>query len=332
MRAFWTLMHRWVGLTIAGFLFVSGVTGAIISWDHELDDLLNPHLLSVSSTGPTQSSLQLAKEVEARDPRVRVSYIPLQPEPGESLGLGVDPRVDPNTGRLYEPGYNEVFVDPHTGAELGRREWGAAWPLSRENFVSFLYVLHYSLHIPEMWGIDRWGMWLLGIIAVLWTLDCFVGFYLTLPAKARAATRARIVRAHVGRRSRPTGTDSRGPVVVAALEARVACRWGGGRTKLNFDLHRAFSLWTWIAAVHRRVHGVLAEPVQRSVLSDACPGCPRSRHRRSTCGAGGQASSDRTARSATRKSSIVHAARRSAAAGKNPWAACSTRRNSASTA
>ena len=23
-------------------------------------------------------------------------------------------------------------------------------------------------------------------------------------------------------------------------------RWGGGGTKLNFDLHRAFSLWTWI--------------------------------------------------------------------------------------
>lgn len=244
MRAFWTLMHRWVGLTIAAFLFVSGVTGAIISWDHELDDLLNPRLMHVSSTqgstgGPSLSALQIAKEVEARDPRVRVSYFPLQPEPGESLGLSVDPRVDPTTGKLYEPGYNQVFIDPHTGAELGRREWGAAWPLSRENFVSFLYVLHYSLHIPEMWDIDRWGVWLLGIIAVLWTLDCFVGFYLTLPAKARSAAAAR---ADIS----GDAQDSPGRSWWQRWKPAWRVRWRGGSTKLNFDLHRAFSLWTWI--------------------------------------------------------------------------------------
>ena len=37
MRAAFVIAHRFVGLTIAAFLFVSGLTGAIISWDHELD-------------------------------------------------------------------------------------------------------------------------------------------------------------------------------------------------------------------------------------------------------------------------------------------------------
>ena len=239
MRAFWTLIHRWVGLTIAGFLIVSGVTGAIISWDHELDDLLNSHLLSVSTSGPAISTLQLAKELEARDPRVRVSFIPLQAEPGKSLGFFVDPRVDPAIGRLYEPGYNEVFVDPHTGAELGRREWGAAWPVTRENFVSFLYVLHYTLHIPEMWGIDRWGLWLLGGIAILWTLDCFVGFYLTLPVKSRSVVAAR----NNGSQDAP---DIPGRSWLQRWKPAWRIRWGSGSTKLNFDLHRAFSLWTWV--------------------------------------------------------------------------------------
>jgi uncharacterized iron-regulated membrane protein len=27
---------------LAAFLFVSGLTGAVISWDHELDEWLNP--------------------------------------------------------------------------------------------------------------------------------------------------------------------------------------------------------------------------------------------------------------------------------------------------
>lgn len=183
MRLAFTLVHRWFGLVIAAFLFVSGVTGAVISWDHELDELLNPHLHEVAGTGPALPALELARQVEARDRRVWATHVPLAAKPGESLDIYVQPRVDPATGRLFEPGYNQVFVDPATGAELGRREWGAAWPITTETFVSFLYRLHYSLHIPEMWGIDNWGVWFMGGIAIIWTIDCFIGFYLTLPAR-----------------------------------------------------------------------------------------------------------------------------------------------------
>lgn len=227
MRSFATLLHRYAGLLIAAFLFVSGLTGAIISWDHELDDLLNPALMEARSSGPPISSLALARQIEARHPQVHVTYVPLAPEePGKSLPFGVAPRVDPQTHRLYEPGFNQVFIDPASGQELGRREWGAVWPITKETFVSFLYVLHYSLHLPEMWGIDRWGIWLLGIIAMIWTIDCLTGFYLTLPPRKR--TRGETARSW-WQRWKPSW----------------AVRWTSGGTKLNFDLHRAFSLWTW---------------------------------------------------------------------------------------
>jgi hypothetical protein len=36
--------------------------------------------------------------------------------------------------------------------ERGRRYWGAVWPVTRENFVSLLYKLHYTMHIPGFWG------------------------------------------------------------------------------------------------------------------------------------------------------------------------------------
>jgi uncharacterized iron-regulated membrane protein len=123
IRQICVLLHRWVGLTIAGFLFVSGLTGAIISWDHELDELLNAHLMRTSSSGPFMPSLDLARMIEARDPRVTVTSVPLLPQAGETLSFGVDPRVDPATGKLFELGYNEVFVDPVTGEEVGRRDW-----------------------------------------------------------------------------------------------------------------------------------------------------------------------------------------------------------------
>lgn len=234
MRHALTVLHRWVGLAIAGFLVVSGLTGAVISWDHELDEALNPHLTFVESTGPARDPLELAAAIEARDPRVRVSYVPLVVEPGHAFAFGTDPRRDPATGRLSEPGYNQVFVDPATGAERGRREWGAAWPITGETFVSFLYVLHYSLHIPAFWGIELWGMWLLGGVALIWTVDCFVGFYLTLPPRRRPDP------------ARPAAVTRQ---LARGFRARWRPAWliktSGSPYRIAFDLHRAFGLWAW---------------------------------------------------------------------------------------
>jgi len=47
-RHFWEPAHRWVGLVIAGFLFVSGITGGLIAWEHEPDALINPGMVSSS--------------------------------------------------------------------------------------------------------------------------------------------------------------------------------------------------------------------------------------------------------------------------------------------
>jgi uncharacterized iron-regulated membrane protein len=230
MHYFFLLLHRWVGLVMAGFLVVSGLTGAVISWDHELDELLNPHLTRVETQGRSLDSLDLVRMIEARDQRTRVSLVPMEAEPGESLAFGIDPVVDPATGRLYEIGYNQVFINPATGEELGRREWGGIWPVTKENLVSFLYRLHYTLHLPEMWSIDRWGTWLMGGIAILWTLDCFVGFYVTLPRRLHDQS--------VLERSR------------ASWWTRWAQAWkiktSGTLRRINFDVHRAFGLWAWL--------------------------------------------------------------------------------------
>lgn len=228
VRPVLTFLHRWVGLSIAAFLIVSGLTGAVISWDHELDDLLNPHLMYARTEGRARPPLELARAIEARDPRVQVTWLPLAPEPGGTLAFGVEPRRNLATGRLFEPGYNQVFIDPASGSEQGRREWGAVWPITTETFVSFLYMLHYTLHLPEMWGIDRWGVWLLGGVAILWTLDCFVGFVLTLPPKP-ATPRA----AGAGR-----GFWS-------LWKPAWLIKVKGSPYRITFDIHRAVGLWLW---------------------------------------------------------------------------------------
>lgn len=241
LRPIFGALHRWVGLFMAAFLFFSGVTGAVISWDHELDEALNPHLLDARAAGTPLPALALARKVEARHPNLEVTFFPLAVEPGHSLAFWVEPKVDPRTGKLLDVEYNQVFVDPANGAELGKREWGAVWPLTRENFVSFLYKLHYSLHLPKMFGTDHWGIWLLGVVAILWTIDCFVGFYLTLPARRRARETAEEALAH------DEGAPSAAPSKRFWQRWKPAwtVRWRGGSYRVSFDLHRAGGLWTW---------------------------------------------------------------------------------------
>jgi len=234
MRATYVLLHRWAGLTTALFLFITGLTGAVISWDHELDEWLNGHLLDattpVTADQQPQPVMELIRQAEQRHPHAQILYTELNAEPGHSFAFYAAPKLNPETGERYELGFNQVFVDPVSGEELGTREWGAVWPISTETFVSFLYKLHYSLHIPEMGGIDEWGIWFLGVIALIWTLDCFISLLLTFP-KSRV------------QRGNNAAEKTRG--WFSSWFKRFGIRWSGGSYKLNFDLHQAVSLWTW---------------------------------------------------------------------------------------
>ena len=61
---------------------MSGLTAAVISWDHELDELLNSHI--VKSDTPTQRIpvLDLVKRAQDQEPRAYVSYVELNPAEG----------------------------------------------------------------------------------------------------------------------------------------------------------------------------------------------------------------------------------------------------------
>lgn len=238
MRSSLLLIHRWLGLASAVFLLLTGLTGAVISWDHELDELLNPAWMHSDSQGLHQSTLVLAKRVAARYPQVQVSSIPLTVEPGHTLAIGVRPLANPPSG-LEPVTFNQVFLDPVTGEELGKREWGAVWPVNRTNAVSFLYKLHYSLHLPEIWGIDRWGIWLLGGVAIIWLIDSFVGFYLTLPKSANRP------KTKLHKAPRHTQQATFGQRWWPAWKMR----WNSSTHKRYFDMHRAFGLWTWLLLI-----------------------------------------------------------------------------------
>lgn len=253
MRGALVVLHRWCGLFIAAFLFIAGLTGAVIAWDHELDEWANPQLF-LAASGVTDSALEpleLARLAEAEDQRLRVSFVPLTLEPGHTAVLGVAARIDPATGTPYSLGFNQLAMDPATGRAQGQRQWGRI-SLSRENLLPFLYKLHYTMHIPKGWGID-FGVWLMGVVSAVWILDCFLALWISFPS------------ARTWRKS-------------------LSFRLRQGGAKLNFDLHRSGGVWVWGLLLMLAVTSVslnLGTQVMRPLVSMFSPLTPspfESRH------------------------------------------------------
>ncbi|HBC07263.1 MAG TPA: peptidase [Rhodospirillaceae bacterium] len=212
MRRVLVVLHRWAGLSIAGFLIVAGLTGSLIAFQTELDSRLNPDLFRIDSRGAPLPVGDLVARVEAWDARVRVRSAPVRVGDGFAASLFIRPRVDAETGKPFDVEYDQVFADPVTGSVLGVRKWGAVH-LDRRHLMPLIYRLHNSLLIP-----GPWGRWIMGGVALIWLFDCFFGFALTLP---------------------------RGTLPLARWWPAWRVRPSGTAYRLNVDLHRAGGLWLW---------------------------------------------------------------------------------------
>ena len=240
MRPLLVRLHRWFGVATALFLFVAGLTGAVITWDHELDAALNPSFFDARThvpTLPALPALELARRIEAADPRIAVTYLPLGVEPGQTLQMMVLPRADPSTGQPYALDFNQLAVDPATGEIQGRRLWGEV-SLARLNLIPFIYKLHYTLHLPVLGGFDV-GTWLMGIVGIVWLFDSVIALALSFPS-------------------------------VKAWRKSFAFRVKRGGYALTFDLHRSGGVWIWgllaIVAL-TSISMNLSEQVVRPVVS-----------------------------------------------------------------
>lgn len=229
-RKFWNAVHRWVGLATALFLIVASVTGSLLAFNHELDALLNPDMLRVTPRdAPMLSPDALARIAEEALPSVMVRGMSLGIEPGQAATLSVAGRVDPATGEPAVLGFNEVFLDPYDGRLLGSREYGA-FRLDAAHVMPFVYVLHYSLHLP-----GAWGLWLMGAVAILWFLDCFVGAYLTFPLRRAKA-----------RSGEPALDGARARGWLSRWKPAWLIKTRGSAYRITFDAHRASGLWLWL--------------------------------------------------------------------------------------
>lgn len=210
-----TIVHRYTGLVMAGFLTIVGLTGAIIAWNDELERVFAPSLFVLPHRDRTHPPLDVftLREMAERESGFAIN--------------GVDWTRCPDKPALFyveaksggpEPHDDQIALDPATGRIVGARRAGDL----RQGIVNtmpFIYALHDSLALGGI------GVVTLGVIALLWTIDCFVGAYLTFPARAIHARAP--------------------PAWLSRWRPAWAIRWKAGGYKRLYDLHRVGGLWPW---------------------------------------------------------------------------------------
>ena len=204
---------------MALFLSIAGLTGSVLAFYHELDAALNPSLLHAPPPTADATMLdpfELLSSAEAVLPDgLHVAFMPLDTKAGDAVSLRVEPRDAADPDSIDD----EYLFSPYTGELLGSRNWGDLGQ-GTKNLLPFVYRLHYSLALGDA------GTYLFGLIALLWTLDCFVGAYITFPPPRRTD----------GSRTRKSWS------------ARWRPSWLIRTNKLFsfvFTWHRASGLWVW---------------------------------------------------------------------------------------
>jgi uncharacterized iron-regulated membrane protein len=202
-RPIMLLAHRWFGIIAAVWLFVAGLTGAIMVFTDEIDQTLNADLFA-ASPGPSQSTDALVGAILATHPGHYVSSIDLPNAEGE-VAIAYYRHAGPAAAGHNHGASTQVLVDPPTAVVLGERQRGSI-DFSRRGLMDFVTKLHYTLQLGDV------AKWLFGLVAFTWMLDHLVSAALSFPTAAK-------------------------------FKQSFQIRRGVGGPKRVFDLHRAVGLW-----------------------------------------------------------------------------------------
>ena len=153
LRHLFVLIHRYINLVLAVFLIIVSITGSLLAFNTELERFFAPQLFSKQIS--EQPRLSLSQLIEKASDLV---------DDAEITGVifteadQVKASYSSKTGNEAHKNYLrllEVYLDPWTGNELGRRSRG---DLNEGliNIMPFIYKIHWTL------AIDSIGQFILG--------------------------------------------------------------------------------------------------------------------------------------------------------------------------
>ncbi|ULA64134.1 MAG: conserved membrane protein of unknown function [Nitrospira sp.] len=173
-RALWVRVHLYLGLVVGALLVVFGLTGSVLVFWQEIDERLNPDLLTVRVPSPGQDGHRplgemLAAAMQAAAPGSRVTQV---------YGATARERVFAVYVEQPSKAWQRIFIDPYRASVTGVRSYGAdEWV--PEYFMDAVFALHFQLFI----GVT--GVTVAAVSAWLLMLSLMTGLIVWWPVNGR---------------------------------------------------------------------------------------------------------------------------------------------------
>lgn len=160
-RKFWFKIHVYLGLFIGVILVLLGLTGSLLVFWQEIDELLNPEYMTVSKPEPDAQFLRTQTIISAVE-----THLPDNAEPSYLYF----PRTGSSVYKVFysvtdsdEDGVTTytLSIDPYTAKSLGSYVFYHAHNPLKHRFIGFIFKLHYALLLGDN------GMITIGILGLL---------------------------------------------------------------------------------------------------------------------------------------------------------------------
>lgn len=160
MRKFVAWLHRYMGLVLAVLLFVSGCTGAAITFSSEIDSALNPSLRQVEPQAPKVTIDEFAANGRQALPDHSIRLIAFPEASGEAVEV------------WYRGSRMRAYMNPFSGTVLGVRD-------THNSLVGTLVDLHINLFAGDA------GKVVIGWLGVATIPLIMLGLWLWWPKRSR---------------------------------------------------------------------------------------------------------------------------------------------------
>lgn len=163
-------IHWFLGITAGLVLAVVGVTGAMLSFEHDLLKAMNAGVMTVPVQGRTPlPPAELVARIARAEPGKAITSLTLSSAPGDSARVGFAPPPGAPPGPGGRPRGENRYVDPYTGALL-------AAPRGEGFFRT-------TMQIHRWLAADAVGKQIVGFSTLALVFFCLSGLYLRWPRK-----------------------------------------------------------------------------------------------------------------------------------------------------
>ena len=165
-------IHWFLGITAGLVLAVVGVTGAMLSFEHDLLKAMNAGVMTVPASGRAPLAPdELLARIATAEPTKTITSLTLSSAPGDSARVGFAPPANAQPGPGGRVRGENRYVDPYSGELLGQPRG--------EGFFRTTMQIHRWLAADDV------GKQIVGASTVALVFFCLSGLYLRWPRRWR---------------------------------------------------------------------------------------------------------------------------------------------------